>query len=65
MFVATTIVAVKKGAQLAIAGDIQLLENLFFEAAYPQRQKIIIDRDYVEPRLKLVVQGKDLSRYIL
>lgn len=43
----------------------RLLENLFFDAAYPQRQKIIIDRDYVETKLKHIVQDKDLSRYIL
>jgi len=63
LFEAATIVAVKKGAPLAIAG--QLLEDLLFDAAYPQGQKIIIDRDYVETKLKHIVQDKDLSRYIL
>ena len=43
----------------------KVLEDLLFDAAYLQGQEICIDRDYVETRLKQIVQDEDLSRYIL
>jgi len=43
----------------------KLLEDLLFESAGMQGQKITIDKDYVEMRLNKIVQDEDLSRYIL
>jgi ATP-dependent HslUV protease ATP-binding subunit HslU len=38
---------------------------LLFEAPDMRGQNISIDREYVEIRLKKIVQDEDLSRYIL
>jgi len=43
----------------------KVLEDLLFESAYMQGQKITIDQDYVQQRLKKIVDNDDLSRYIL
>jgi ATP-dependent HslUV protease ATP-binding subunit HslU len=43
----------------------KLLEDLLFESAGMQGQKITIDKAYVEMRLDKIVQDEDLSRYIL
>lgn len=43
----------------------KVLEDLLFEAPDMRGQKISIDREYVEIRLKKIVQDEDLSRYIL
>lgn len=43
----------------------KVLEDLLFESAYMQGQKITIDQDYVQQRLKKIVDSDDLSRYIL
>jgi len=43
----------------------KVLEDLLFDAAYMQGQKIIIDKDYVAERLSKIVKDDDLSRYIL
>lgn len=43
----------------------KVLEDLLFESAYMQGQKVVVDRSYVEQRLKTIVASDDLSRYIL
>jgi ATP-dependent HslUV protease ATP-binding subunit HslU len=43
----------------------KVLEDLLFESAYMQGQKVIIDQEYVQQRLKKIVESDDLSRYIL
>jgi len=43
----------------------KLLEDLLFDAAYLRGQQICIERNYVEDRLKNIVENDDLSRYIL
>jgi ATP-dependent HslUV protease ATP-binding subunit HslU len=43
----------------------KVLEDLLFDASYMQGQSVSIDRDYVEKRLKKIVEDDDLSRYIL
>jgi ATP-dependent HslUV protease ATP-binding subunit HslU len=43
----------------------KVLEDLLFESAYMRGQKIEIDRNYVEQRLKKIAADDDLSRYIL
>ncbi|CFX64371.1 Heat shock protein HslU [Syntrophomonas zehnderi OL-4] len=43
----------------------KVLEDLLFESAYMHGQKVVIDRTYVEQRLKTIVASDDLSRYIL
>ena len=42
-----------------------LLEDISFDAPELSGQKIEITRDYVDERLKDIVQDQDLSRYIL
>ena len=43
----------------------KVLEDLLFEAPDMRGQTISIDREYVEVRLKKIIQDEDLSRYIL
>jgi len=43
----------------------KLLEDLLFDAAYLRGQRICIERNYIEDRLKNIVENDDLSRYIL
>ncbi len=43
----------------------KVLEDLLFESAYMQGQKVTIDQEYVQQRLKKIVESDDLSRYIL
>ena len=43
----------------------KVLEDLLFDSAYMQGQKVTIDKSYVEERLKKIVASDDLSRYIL
>jgi len=43
----------------------KVLEDLLFDSAYMKGQKITINRDYVEQRLKTIVESDDLSRFIL
>lgn len=43
----------------------KVLEDLLFAAPDMRGQKVVIDRDYVETRLKKIIQDEDLSRYIL
>jgi len=42
-----------------------LLEDVSFNATDMKGQQVVIDRSYVDERLKDVVQDQDLSRYIL
>ena len=43
----------------------KVLEDILFDAAYMQGQKVSIDRHYVEERLRKIITDEDLSRYIL
>lgn len=43
----------------------KVLEDLLFAASDMRGQKVVIDREYVETRLKKIIQDEDLSRYIL
>nr|WP_221270479.1 ATP-dependent protease ATPase subunit HslU [Desulfurispira natronophila] len=43
----------------------KLLEEVSFHAPEMERQTLAIDRDYVDTRLKSLVEDEDLSRYIL
>ncbi len=43
----------------------KVLEDLLFDSAYMKGQKVVIDQNYVEQRLKRIVESDDLSRYIL
>lgn len=43
----------------------KVLEDLLFESAYMQGQKVTIDKIFVEERLQEIVKDEDLSRYIL
>lgn len=43
----------------------KVLEDLLFDSAYMKGQKITINKDYVEQRLKTIVASDDLSRFIL
>ena len=42
-----------------------LLEDISFNASEMKGKEIEIDVDYVDERLKSIVQDRDLSRYIL
>lgn len=42
-----------------------LLEDILFQLPNPELKQITITADYVEERLKNIVENKDLSRYIL
>ena len=43
----------------------KLLEDISYNAFQYSGEKIIIDKDYVQNKLKDIVISKDLSRYIL
>ncbi len=43
----------------------KVLEDLLFDSPYMSGQEVIIDMNYVEQRLKKIVEDDDLSRYIL
>lgn len=43
----------------------KLLEEVSFDASHEDVSKVIIDADYVDSQLALLVQDEDLSRYIL
>ncbi len=43
----------------------KLLEDISFEAPEIEEKHIVIDANYVEEKLKSIVENKDLSRYIL
>jgi ATP-dependent HslUV protease ATP-binding subunit HslU len=43
----------------------KVLEDLLFEAPEMRGSQVNIDKEYVETRLKKIVQDEDLSRYIL
>lgn len=43
----------------------KVLEDLLFEAPDMRGREVSIDQEYVETRLKKIVQDEDLSRYIL
>ena len=43
----------------------KVLEDILFESVYMQGQKTTIDKNYVQQRLKKIVDSDDLSRYIL
>jgi ATP-dependent HslUV protease ATP-binding subunit HslU len=42
-----------------------LLEDILFNAPDIQEKKIVIDKKYVEDKLKDIKDDEDLSRYIL
>ena len=42
-----------------------LLEDILFQLPNPELKQITITADYVEERLKNIIENKDLSRYIL
>ncbi len=42
-----------------------LLEEILFQLPNPELKQITITADYVEERLKNIIENKDLSRYIL
>jgi ATP-dependent HslUV protease ATP-binding subunit HslU len=43
----------------------RLLEEILFDAPDRVAPKVVIDKDYVERRLKDIIADEDLSRYIL
>ncbi|MDR3157850.1 MAG: ATP-dependent protease ATPase subunit HslU [Zoogloeaceae bacterium] len=43
----------------------KLLEEVSFKAGEPTRSAIVIDREYVDERLKDLAEDEDLSRYVL
>jgi len=43
----------------------RLLEDILFDAPDMQEQRIVIDKNYVEDKLKDIKDNEDLSRYIL
>jgi len=43
----------------------KLLEDLLFDSAGMQGEKVVINADYVEERLSSIARDEDLSRYIL
>ncbi|HAF67118.1 MAG TPA: HslU--HslV peptidase ATPase subunit, partial [Clostridiales bacterium UBA9857] len=43
----------------------KLLEEVLFEAPDGMQGKVVVDRGYVQDRLKDLVQDTDLTRYIL
>jgi ATP-dependent HslUV protease ATP-binding subunit HslU len=42
-----------------------LLEDILFEAPDMEEKHVVIDKTYVENRLKHIKDDEDLSRYIL
>jgi ATP-dependent HslUV protease ATP-binding subunit HslU len=43
----------------------RLLEDVLFEAPDTKEKKVVIDKAYVEKKLKDIKEDEDLSRYIL
>ena len=43
----------------------KVMENISFEAPFKISKKVVIDKAYVDDRLKDIVKDEDLSRYIL
>jgi ATP-dependent HslUV protease ATP-binding subunit HslU len=43
----------------------RLLEDILFDAPDMKEKRVIIDRKYVEDKLKDIKDDEDLSRYIL
>ena len=43
----------------------RLLEDILFDAPDMKTKRIVIDKTYVEDRLKDIKDNEDLSRYIL
>jgi ATP-dependent HslUV protease ATP-binding subunit HslU len=43
----------------------RLLEDILFDAPDVENKRIVIDKDYVESKLKDIKDDEDLSRYIL
>lgn len=43
----------------------KVLEDLLYDAPEAVSGKVIIDRQYIESKLKDIVQDEDLSRFIL
>jgi ATP-dependent HslUV protease ATP-binding subunit HslU len=43
----------------------RLLEEVLFEAPDMAGQRVVVDKSYVEGRLKGIIGNEDLSRYIL
>ncbi len=43
----------------------KVMEDISFEAPFKTSKKVVINKDYVDDRLKDIVKDEDLSRYIL
>jgi ATP-dependent HslUV protease ATP-binding subunit HslU len=43
----------------------RLLEDILFDAPDMKTKRVVIDKNYVEDRLKDIKDNEDLSRYIL
>ena len=43
----------------------RVMEDVSFEAPYKTAKKVLINKDYIDERLKDIIKDEDLSRYIL
>ncbi len=43
----------------------RVMEDVSFEAPYGKAKKVLINKDYIDERLKDIIKDEDLSRYIL
>jgi ATP-dependent HslUV protease ATP-binding subunit HslU len=43
----------------------RVMEDVSFEAPYKAAKKVLINKDYIDERLKDIIKDEDLSRYIL
>ncbi len=43
----------------------KIMEDVSFEAPYGKAKKVLINKDYIDERLKEIIKDEDLSRYIL
>jgi ATP-dependent HslUV protease ATP-binding subunit HslU len=43
----------------------KVMEDVSFEAPYKAAKKVLINKDYIDERLKDIIKDEDLSRYIL
>ncbi len=43
----------------------KVMEDVSFEAPYKTAKKVLINKDYIDERLKDIIKDEDLSRYIL
>jgi ATP-dependent protease HslVU (ClpYQ), ATPase subunit len=41
------------------------MEDVSFEAPYGKTKKVLINKEYIDERLKEIIKDEDLSRYIL